>query len=246
MNKPINVLLQTTIEPTVNDWRIGRFSILGRVWQAGTDSLLPWRFCASRRVETMTEPHRHGLRSRTIDVDQVLAQTRVRGLPLASGRCTVAILILILFALAASTLAEAFPPQASDLNHVRHFAPRTVFPVNESEWRDATPGMPPGSRHAVITGDPTRAEHFVLRVELPQGYRVAPYSRSADENLMVLSGTLMIGHGRSLDRTRMRALPSGSFQLLRANEAHYMMTSDGATVQIFGVGPFALEYVTSP
>lgn len=28
MKKPINVLLQTTIEPTVNDWHIGRFSML--------------------------------------------------------------------------------------------------------------------------------------------------------------------------------------------------------------------------
>jgi len=43
----------------------------------------------------------------------------------------------------------------------------------------------------------------------------------------------------------MRALSSGSFHLLRANEAHYMSTADGATVQIFGIGPLALEYVTS-
>ena len=28
MSKPINVLLQTTIEPTANDWHIGRFSML--------------------------------------------------------------------------------------------------------------------------------------------------------------------------------------------------------------------------
>src|SRR5688572_1195810 len=28
MKTPINVLLQTTIEPTVNDWHIGRFSML--------------------------------------------------------------------------------------------------------------------------------------------------------------------------------------------------------------------------
>ena len=28
MNRPINILLQTTIEPTANDWHIGRFSML--------------------------------------------------------------------------------------------------------------------------------------------------------------------------------------------------------------------------
>ena len=28
MTKPINVLLQTTIEQTANDWHIGRFSML--------------------------------------------------------------------------------------------------------------------------------------------------------------------------------------------------------------------------
>ena len=28
MTQPVNVLLQTTIEPTQNDWHIGRFSML--------------------------------------------------------------------------------------------------------------------------------------------------------------------------------------------------------------------------
>ena len=174
-------------------------------------------------------------------MDIVPRPAQARGLLLSSVCCAVAILVPTLVALVTPADAKVIPARAAHSNHVRRFAPRMVFPLNDSEWRDATPGMPLGTRYAVISGDPTKAERFLMRVELPKGYRVPPYTRAVDENLIVLSGKLMIGHGRSFDRTRMRALPSGSFQVLGANEAHYMLTIDGATVQIFGVGPFTLE-----
>jgi hypothetical protein len=104
--------------------------------------------------------------------------------------------------------------------------------------------MPRGSRYAVISGDPSRSVPFMMRVEMPPGYLVPPYSRSADENLIVLSGALMIGNGNRFNRTSMRTLHQGSFEILRANEPHFTMTTEGAIVQIFGVGPFAISYVS--
>jgi hypothetical protein len=120
---------------------------------------------------------------------------------------------------------------------VTHAAPqvtsvRTVFPTDDSSWRSGPPGLPGGSTFAVISGDPAQAGPFMIRVELPSGYRLAPYRRPRDENIVVLAGAIQVGT---------RTLASGSFIRLRANQWHFLSTQSGATLQIFGDGPFALS-----
>src|SRR5215467_9902460 len=57
------------------------------------------------------------------------------------------------------------------------------------KWGPAPPGLPPGSQAAIITGDPSKAEPYVLRAKLPRGYQVMPHTHPTDENVTVLSGT---------------------------------------------------------
>lgn len=85
---------------------------------------------------------------------------------------------------------------------------------------------------AVISGDPAQAGTFMIRVELPSGYRLSSYRRPCDENIVVLAGTIEVGT---------RTLPTGSFIRLRANESHSLSSQSGATLQIFGDGPFELS-----
>jgi hypothetical protein len=120
-----------------------------------------------------------------------------------------------------------------------------VLPANEGAWHEFPPGLPAGGRFAVISGDPSAAAPFVMRVELPPGYTVSPYRRANDENIVVLAGALELGSGDTFDEAALRALPSGSFVQLRANEPHFVTSRHGATVQIFGTGPFAIEYATA-
>ena len=103
--------------------------------------------------------------------------------------------------------------------------------------------MPAGVKFAAITGDPAQPGPFVLRAELPPGYSISPYRRTADESIVVLSGALKIGDGAAFDPARMRNFGSGAFVRLRADEPHYATTDSGAVVQIMGTGPFAIEYV---
>lgn len=119
----------------------------------------------------------------------------------------------------------------------------SVLPVNDDAWHDGPQGMPAGARFATISGDPAQPGPFVLRAELPPGYSIAPYRRSADESIVVLAGSLKIGDGSSLDQSQMRNFGSGAFVRLRADAPHYATTDGGAVVQIIGTGPFTLEYV---
>lgn len=116
-----------------------------------------------------------------------------------------------------------------------------VLPMDDNAWRSDPPGLPAGGRFAVISGDPTKPESFVMRVELPAGYVVSPYRRSSDESIVVLAGAIEIGLGDVFDAAAMRTLPSGSFIRLPSNESHFVTTKLGATVQIFGTGPFEIE-----
>lgn len=109
---------------------------------------------------------------------------------------------------------------------------RAVLPIQDGAWGCGPAGWPSGSQVAVIAGDPMRAGPFMIRVELPSGYRLPAYRRPRDENIVVLVGSIEIDT---------RTLRSGSFIRLRADEWHSLHTKSGAIVQIFGDGPVALS-----
>jgi hypothetical protein len=59
----------------------------------------------------------------------------------------------------------------------------------------------------------------------------------------VLSGTLALGMGDTFDKAAMKALPAGGYALLPADMRHFALARTAATVQVEGLGPFALTYV---
>ena len=144
------------------------------------------------------------------------------------------------FAAAAALLLAAHVVSSRDNTAVSKHA---VLPADDQSWHAGPEGMPAGVKFAAITGDPAQPGPFVLRAELPAGYSIAPYRRSADESIVVLAGALKIGDGSSFDPAQMRNFGSGAFVRLRADEPHYATSDGGATVQIMGTGPFAIEYV---
>jgi ketosteroid isomerase-like protein len=66
-------------------------------------------------------------------------------------------------------------------------------------WGDPPASLPAGSKMAVIAGDPSKAGPFVLRAQVPAGYKIAPHWHPGDENLTVLSGTVALGMGETWD-----------------------------------------------
>src|SRR4029077_14468617 len=95
----------------------------------------------------------------------------------------------------------------------------------------------------LLQGDPAQSAPYTMRLELPDGYRVAPHFHPTDEQLTVISGTFLLGMGDSLDAARATVLPAGAFATAPANMHHYALTLGQTVVQIHGMGPFALTYV---
>jgi quercetin dioxygenase-like cupin family protein len=120
-----------------------------------------------------------------------------------------------------------------------------VLTPDEIEWAAGPPSVPAGAEAALIEGDPSVAgEVFVLRLRFPAGYTLPPHVHPADERVTVISGTLNLGMGETLDRERGRPLPAGSQFMMPPGHAHYVWTADDEVViQLTSIGPWDIRYV---
>jgi len=110
-------------------------------------------------------------------------------------------------------------------------------------WGDPPPSLPPGSRMAVLAGDPSKPGPFVIRAQVPAGYKVPPHWHPTDENLTILSGTVALGMGDTWDESKMQSVPSGGLVVLPGAMRHSFMARTASTFQVHGMGPFAVNYV---
>jgi len=110
-------------------------------------------------------------------------------------------------------------------------------------WGDAPPSLPPGAKMVVVSGDPSQAVPYVLRAQMPAGYRIAPHWHPTDENVTVLSGTVALGMGEKFNQSALKDVPSGGFFVAPAEMRHFFAAKTAATIQVHGVGPFAINYV---
>lgn len=111
------------------------------------------------------------------------------------------------------------------------------------KFGDAPPSLPPGGKMAVLSGDPTKPGPFVIRAQVPAGYKVPPHWHPTDENLTILSGTVAIGMGDTWDEAKMQTVPTGGLVVLPAEMRHSFLARSAATFQVHGNGPFAVNYV---
>jgi quercetin dioxygenase-like cupin family protein len=110
-------------------------------------------------------------------------------------------------------------------------------------WGPAPAVFPAGAKMAVLQGDPSKAEGYAVRLDMPSGYKIAPHFHPTDEHVTVISGTFLVGMGDSLDAAHTTALPAGAFITAGANMHHYAIARGRTVVQVHGMGPFALTYV---
>jgi ketosteroid isomerase-like protein/quercetin dioxygenase-like cupin family protein len=118
-----------------------------------------------------------------------------------------------------------------------------VVPAAAVKWTDAPPSLPPGAKLAVISGDPGTPEPFTLRLQMPNGYRIAPHTHPTDEHVTVLSGTLAAAMGETFDAKALGDLGAGSYAVMSADMPHYVMARGTTVVQVHGIGPFVFNYV---
>ena len=118
-----------------------------------------------------------------------------------------------------------------------------IYPPDQMKWIDGPKSLPPGAKLAVLEGDPNKEGPFVMRLRLPDGYRIPAHTHPKTERLTVISGTFNIVMGEKLDEKDARKMPAGSFGYWAAGMKHLVWANGETVVQLHGIGPWSINYV---
>jgi quercetin dioxygenase-like cupin family protein len=136
-------------------------------------------------------------------------------------------------AAASSTLAQAAAPATE---------PVSIVTASSLTWADlSVPGFAPGTKIAVINGNPNEAGLYTLRLSFPDGYRFPPHWHPMAENVTVLSGTLLVAMGDQADESQLKPFGAGDFLHIEATHPHFGGARGATVIQLHGQGPFAIN-----
>ena len=101
-------------------------------------------------------------------------------------------------------------------------------------WRDT---VYPGTEIANVFGDPSKpGEVYAIRLRLPANYVVQPHFHTQNEYMTVISGSLNVGIGETVDKNNTVHLPLGGAIGIPGKVPHYAWTTEEMIMQIHAVG----------
>jgi len=110
------------------------------------------------------------------------------------------------------------------------------------KWGPAPPDLPKGAEIAVLHGDPAKKAPFTVRLKFPVGYKIPPHWHTKDEQLTILSGTLILHMGDTMEAPA-TTFTAGGFHFLPGKMHHAAEAKGETTVQLDGTGPFDIHYL---
>lgn len=121
----------------------------------------------------------------------------------------------------------------------------TISTLGQADTRKhlAIPIAPMSQDVQILFGNPdTVGEPFVMRIrELPGGF-IPPHKHPIDEHITVVQGTLYFGVGEKFDHAVMKELKAGGYAFIPKGSTMFGYTTDGAIVQVHGIGPFHIHW----
>src|SRR5262249_31728824 len=120
-----------------------------------------------------------------------------------------------------------------------------VVKPDDIKFGPAPPALPSGAKVAILFGNPMKSGPYVLRVQLPDGYKVPPHWHPTEENVTVIKGTFNIGKGEKFSKDKAEKLPVGGYMRMPKEMRHFAWVDGETILQIHGIGPFEINYVNA-
>ena len=114
-------------------------------------------------------------------------------------------------------------------------------PAGLTEWQPVK--LTPGVFFMPLLGERTKPGAYVYRVRAPNGFRVPPHWHTKTMHLTVLTGTLIIVMGESLDSNRAQRYTAGSFLVAPAGMRHDEWFEGETVVHVETQGPIETMFV---
>ena len=153
--------------------------------------------------------------------------------------------VLVGAALVLSSLVLADEKEKGDQSNSKTpaTAEHKMFAPGDVKWMDGPPSLPPGAKIAILEGDPAKPGPFTIRLQAPDGYKIAAHTHPTDERVTVISGTFHMGMADKFDEAAGHEMVTGSFALMPAGTKHFAWATGETVVQVHGTGPFVINYV---
>ncbi len=121
----------------------------------------------------------------------------------------------------------------------------TIVLAGQAKFGPPPAPYPAGSSMAVLSGDPSKpGSNYAVRLKLLDGVKIDAHTHGDTENVTVISGTLMVGVGKTFNKAKMLALKPGDYASIPAGTPHYAMARGVTVVQVNGVGPASMTLVS--
>ena len=118
-----------------------------------------------------------------------------------------------------------------------------LYAPSEVKWKDGPGSLPSGAKFAVLEGDPSKEGPFLMRLWMPDNYKIQPHSHPKVERITVISGTFNLGMGEKFDQSATKAMPAGTYGYWPAEMRHFAWTKGETVLQLHGIGPWSITYV---
>jgi len=122
---------------------------------------------------------------------------------------------------------------------------QVVHRNGEIEWGPCPPGplAGEGCRMAVLEGSPNGEQLFTFRIQTSKPFVLPPHTHPRNERVTVIDGALYVGFGDTVDKAASTRFEAGDFYVNRAGAHHFVWSDEPMTVQLTGIGPWAIHPV---
>ena len=107
-------------------------------------------------------------------------------------------------------------------------------PTNSGDlkWGPAPAALPKGAEITVLSGDPSKDGLYVVRLKVPDGYKIPAHNHPTTEYVTVISGNFHLGMGDRLDEKSGIELTAGGYGEAAAKMNHYAWASSPSVIQV--------------
>jgi len=151
-------------------------------------------------------------------------------------------LSVVLVAIASSSLAATATKSTSSAMKMPDHG---LMTPDNIKWGPPPSVFAQNAQFAVLAGNPMASGTYVVRLKMPDGYKIMPHWHPATERVTVISGEFHAGMGDKLDEAGAKTFPPGSFASIPPHMHHFAFTKGETVVQVSGPAPFKLTYVNA-
>jgi quercetin dioxygenase-like cupin family protein len=110
-------------------------------------------------------------------------------------------------------------------------------------WGPCPPGplAGDGCGMAVLDGDPGGEQLFTFRVRVTRPFVLPPHTHPRNERVTVIDGAVNVGFGPTVDKAASTRFEAGDFYVNRAGAVHFVWSDEPVTLQLTGIGPWAIH-----